>query len=489
LAEKTDGGTHAKEKPVFAMRRPGEPQTSKAAASSKPATTNATVTPQGGVHTGSTPDDLVAAIEQLIRDKMHSDVIVDGPISQALSRLVKMVQTANTNQLMLANNLGKEACEASINIGWLSHDFGEVAQSTVSISSAVEEMAASIAELSTVSAQSATQTETARDTMRSCINDARAAVDAMTNIQGQSSKIGDQVSVLQSAVDQIGEMATSIDSIARQTNLLALNATIEAARAGEAGRGFAVVAAEVKTLSVETGKATQEIRSRVEALTREMREIRLSVTDSLKSVSSGSAVVTQVGTIIENMGDEVAEVAERIRGLSNVLEQQRAATTEITQNVVRISEKATKSKDEVQKIGKRLEDCEGTLRKGFEMVELPVHNPALIRVEADAVSWKRQLAQILLGTIAASATAPQLAITGVLAEAEGICKATGGGSALASDLAQALASAQSHATKMVDEVRNRNWGAATPAYVACDEAIVKIHQSVTRLLERSATAR
>jgi methyl-accepting chemotaxis protein len=465
---------HAKEIPVFSMRRSSE--------------SNSSVASQATIATGSTPQDLVAAIEALIRDRLHSNVVIDGPVSQALSRLVKMVQTANTNQLRLANDLGKEACEASINIGWLSHDFSEVAQSTVSISSAVEQMAASIAELSTVSAASATQTENARDTMRSCINDSRAAVEAMTNIQGQSSKIGEQVSVLQSAVDKIGEMATSIDSIARQTNLLALNATIEAARAGEAGRGFAVVAAEVKTLSVETGKATQEIRSRVEALTREMREIRHAVADSLKSVSSGSAVVTQVGTIIENMGDEVAEVAERIRGLSNVLEQQRAATTEITQNVVRISEKATKSKDEVQKIGKRLEDCEGTLRMAFDTVELPVRNLALIRVEAEALSWKRQLAQILLGAVSTPATAPQLSQAGVIAEADEICRTTGSGSTLASDLASALSAAQTQATKMVDEVRNRNWGAATPAYVACDEAIVKAHQAIGRLLDKAAAA-
>ncbi|WP_244534576.1 methyl-accepting chemotaxis protein [Hyphomicrobium sp. CS1GBMeth3] len=461
------------------MRRPGDTKTGDSKTS---------VDSQATIPTGTTSQDLVAAIEELIRDRLHANVVVDGPISEALSRLVALVQTAYTNQLRLAGDLGKEACEAAVNIGWLSHDFSEVAQSTVSISSAVEEMAASIAELSTVSAQSANQTENARDTMRSCINDARAAVDAMSNIQNQSSKIGDQVSVLQAAVDQIGEMATSIDSIARQTNLLALNATIEAARAGEAGRGFAVVAAEVKTLSVETGKATQEIRSRVEALTREMREIRAAVTDSLKSVSSGSSVVTQVGTIIESMGDEVAEVAERIRSLSDVLEQQRAATSEITHNVVRISEKATKSKDEVQKIGKRLEDCEGILRKAFDSAELPVRCQALMRVGAEALFWKRQLAQILLGATPAPATAPQLPQAGVMAEAEEISRTTSGASMFAADLSSALSAAQTQAAKMVDEVRNQNWGAATPAYIACDEAIAKIHEAVGKLLERANIA-
>ncbi|WP_439541714.1 methyl-accepting chemotaxis protein [Hyphomicrobium sp.] len=434
---------------------------------------------------GRAEQQLVDALETLIRSKLSAKISIDGNLGNALERLVDLVKSGYSNQLVLASGLGKEACEAAINIGWLSHDFSEVAQSTVSISSAVEQMAASIAELSTVSAASATQTENARDTMRSCINDSRAAVEAMTNIQGQSSKIGEQVAVLQSAVDQIGEMATSIDSIARQTNLLALNATIEAARAGEAGRGFAVVAAEVKSLSVETGKATQEIRSRVEALTREMREIRHAVADSLKSVASGNSVVTQVGSIIESMGDEVAEVAERIRGLSNVLEQQRAATTEITQNVVRISEKATKSKDEVQKIGKRLEECEGTLRKAFDAAELPVRCAALIRVGSESVSWKLQLAQILLGAMPVPATTPQLSQSGVMAEADEVANATGA-SSLAADLASAMSTAQTQATKMVDEVRNHNWGAATPAYVACDEAIAKLQQAAARLLERAA---
>lgn len=456
---------------MFAMRRPGDPQESVAVQ------TNASAAQE---------HQLVAALEGLIRSKLQSGIAVEGAVGDALARLVRLVRQANTKQLMLASDLGKEACEASVNIGWLSHDFSEVAQSTVSISSAVEQMAASIAELSTVSAQSANQTECARDTMRSCINDSRAAVEAMSNIQSQSSKIGEQVAVLQSAVDQIGEMATSIDAIARQTNLLALNATIEAARAGEAGRGFAVVAAEVKTLSVETGKATQEIRSRVEALTREMREIRHAVADSLKSVSSGSSVVTQVGTIIESMGDEVAEVAERIRSLSNVLEQQRAATAEITHNVVHISEKATKSKDEVLKIGKRLEACEGILRKAFDTVELPVRGAALIRIGAEILSWKRLLAQILLGTVPASAAAPQLPQAGVMAAAEEIGKAVGG-SVLVAELSSALAAAQAHAATMVEEVRKQNWGNATPAYIACDEAIAKVDQAVAKLLEKAAT--
>ena len=91
--------------------------------------------------------------------------------------------------------------------------------------------------------------------------------DSLTDDASNAAIAANQsVDGLKSSSDEIGKVVNLIATIARQTNLLALNATIEAARAGAAGRGFAVVASEVKALSVQTQKATEEIKRKIDML-------------------------------------------------------------------------------------------------------------------------------------------------------------------------------------------------------------------------------
>ena len=82
----------------------------------------------------------------------------------------------------------------------------------------------------------------------------------------EANTTNEQMTRLTDTVQEIGDVVNLIRNIAGQTNLLALNATIEAARAGEAGRGFAVVASEVKSLAVQTAKATEQIAGQIEAV-------------------------------------------------------------------------------------------------------------------------------------------------------------------------------------------------------------------------------
>jgi methyl-accepting chemotaxis protein len=120
------------------------------------------------------------------------------------------------------------------------------------------------------------------------------------------------IAALARVAQKIGDVVKLIQDIAGQTNLLALNATIEAARAGDAGRGFAVVASEVKSLAVQTAKATEEI-------TREIQSVQTSTTSAVAAIRD----ITQ----------RMQDINHYTSAVAGSVEQQEAATGEISRNV------------------------------------------------------------------------------------------------------------------------------------------------------------
>ena len=129
-----------------------------------------------------------------------------------------------------------------------------------------------------------------------------------TRRRSTNSRVGE----LAQAASRIGDVVELINTIAGQTNLLALNATIEAARAGEAGRGFAVVASEVKALAEQTAKATGEISQQISGIQ--------------------NATAQSVGAIKE-IGDTIGRMSEIASAIAAAVEQQGAATQEISRNI------------------------------------------------------------------------------------------------------------------------------------------------------------
>jgi methyl-accepting chemotaxis protein len=104
-------------------------------------------------------------------------------------------------------------------------------------------------------------------------------------------------------MSEIETLLSDVQGIADQTNLLALNAAIEAARAGEAGRGFAVVADEVRSLSKNSDKFSEEIRVVVNASKKNISQAQTMV-EQMASKDMNVAITSKSN--INNMMQEIA---------------------------------------------------------------------------------------------------------------------------------------------------------------------------------------
>jgi methyl-accepting chemotaxis protein len=191
----------------------------------------------------------------------------------------------------------------------------------------------------------------------------RAAADG-------ASTTNDDIAALAQVAAKIGDVVKLIQDIAGQTNLLALNATIEAARAGEAGRGFAVVASEVKSLAVQTAKATEEI-------TREIAAVQ----------SRTSGAVGAIRDITARMQD----VNSYTSAVATSVEQQDAATSEISANVASAAFGA-------KSIVATLDEVAGTVTQTRGSAETMLN--ATEQVEQATEKLRREVEEFL-GTVAA----------------------------------------------------------------------------------------
>ncbi len=230
------------------------------------------------------------AEERAAEDRRRAALRIADEFESRVKAVVEAVSSGSTDLRGMAETMRQTAQETSQRASVVAGASEQASSNVSTVATASEELAASVSEI-------ARQVEHASGIAQRAV--------------GETRKTDEMIKALADAATKIGEVVQLINDIASQTNLLALNATIEAARAGEAGKGFAVVASEVKALANQTGKATEEIAGQVSAIQSE----------------TNAAVAAMRG-----IGGTIGEINEVSSSIASAVEEQGAATREITRN-------------------------------------------------------------------------------------------------------------------------------------------------------------
>ncbi|MBV5307100.1 MAG: methyl-accepting chemotaxis protein [Desulfobulbaceae bacterium] len=212
--------------------------------------------------------------------------------------LIETIQEKTASANTISQRVFRSAGYQSQDMGTIALMIEESTGNFHAISSAVEELTATVTEIAGTSATA--HANTLESTAR-------------------MEKTLDKISELGQAANQIGKVTETISEISDQVNLLALNATIEAARAGEAGKGFAVVANEIKELARQVANAATEIKTRIEEVQHATQTTITEIRDSAEIISQNSEIVATIATAVEEQAATVNEIAKSLSEASEKL--------------------------------------------------------------------------------------------------------------------------------------------------------------------------
>ena len=341
---------------------------------------------------------LAEALQALIRGEEPDTSAIPAPIATHLTALAAEIRRRDGQELENTVAFSMQASESMTAIARATGEVRAVDRDAQAMSAAVEQLDASIREINGFAARSI-------EALDNCVSEASGGLEAVRTARRETRSIGEafatideRVGALESAAQQITHIVDTIAAIAGQTNLLALNATIEAARAGEAGRGFAVVAGEVKNLSGQTARATEDIRARIDNLQSEVTAIRGAVENATESVAAGVGAADQAEHSVEAAAAEVSRSHGLVGEIARAIAEQSSATAELAQGVMRIASDARQARERTEAVVAAAAGSEAVIGRSLqELGKRSVPDFVLHCAKSDHLIWKKRLAGMLVG--------------------------------------------------------------------------------------------
>lgn len=255
---------------------------------------------------GGEPDYAAMIANKVANGDLAVDVVVQAGDQSSLLYAMKNMK----------DNLASIVARVRTGTDTIATASSQIASGNQDLSSRTVQQAASLEE-------TASSMEQLTSTVRQNADNAQQADSLATEASQVAVKGGEVIGQVIGTMDDIHESANKIvdiisviDSIAFQTNILALNAAVEAARAGEQGRGFAVVAAEVRTLAQRSASAAKEIKELID--------------ESAEKVGTGSRLVREAGTTMN-------EIVASVTRVTDIMQEIATASSEQTSGIEQVS--------------------------------------------------------------------------------------------------------------------------------------------------------
>ena len=163
----------------------------------------------------------------------------------------------------------------------------------------------------------------------------------------QIADLNNKMKEIEKSSNMIGDCLAMINEINSQTNLLALNASIEAARAGEAGKGFAVVAEEIRSLSEDTAKSSQNIAAMIDKNNESVRDGIRIMEETVKALNSNlSSFITArndvkgIAETIDRQGEYINKITESVNEIEDIVTSNTAVAEENSATADNMTEQA-----------------------------------------------------------------------------------------------------------------------------------------------------
>ncbi|WP_022749895.1 methyl-accepting chemotaxis protein [Lachnobacterium bovis] len=200
--------------------------------------------------------------------------------------------------------------------------------------------------------------------------------DNMYSLDDGMKEILESITELANENEQIGMILETLDNITKQTSLLALNASIEAARAGEHGKGFAVVANEVRELSENSAKFTNEIhdilnliKDKTENTKQEIEENESMVSKCVGQAKDVDEVFRVISNNTQNVEINSNKVKNETKTLQEVLEQTQVNVNNISDNV----ETTSAAMEEMSASIQNLSESVSSIHTGYKELRSLTH--------------------------------------------------------------------------------------------------------------------